>query len=226
VNRFQRALVPRDFAGVVEVVWNWLPQGMHDAIALVSNAEAAALRTALGIDDATFVFGSVGRIVREKGMDALVRAFQLAFPRGDERVALIIVGSGRLEETIQRMAATDRRIFLAGATAATTDVARFYRAFDAYVSAARFEPFGLSILEAMEAGLPLVLTRTDGPREFVTDSRTLWADRDDDDGLAGQLAAACANGRQRYRYDLARFSAANAVVAIDAFYSRVIISKR
>ena len=34
----------------------------------------------------------------------------------------------------------------------------------------------MAILEAMAAGLPMIVTKTEGPREFVTDDRALWAD--------------------------------------------------
>jgi glycosyltransferase involved in cell wall biosynthesis len=177
------------------------------------------LRRAWGVDDATFVYGSVGRIVREKGMDLVARAFSAAFPESRERVALVIVGGGAQQDELRRIAEADGRISWVGMKA---DIAPFYRAFDAYVSAARFEPFGFSILEAMDAGLPLVLTRTDGPREFVSDERALWSDIDDEAGLAQQLRTVRTRGRVGFSYDLARFSLANATGAIESFYRRVI----
>jgi len=223
VNNAQRALVPADFEGMVEVIWNWVPETVHTALEDVGAADVAALRRSWGADDATFVFGSVGRIVQAKGMDALVRAFQAAFPQGQEAVQVVIVGGGPHQDALSGAAKSDRRIAFAGARA---DVATFYRAFDAYVSAARFEPFGLSILEAMDAGLPLVVTRTDGPRDFVSDARVLWADIDDEPKLAEQMRTCFEHGRVRLNYDLTRFAPAVAAEQIDAFYQRVIFVRQ
>ena len=133
------------------------------------------LRAGWGADDGTFVFGSVGRLMPEKGMDVLIRAFRDAFPAGEAKVRLVIAGEGAQRGELERLAAGDDRIILAGTQA---EIAPFYRAFDTFVSAARFEPFGLAIIEAMGAGCPLIATRIHGTVEFVTDPRVLWADPD------------------------------------------------
>jgi glycosyltransferase involved in cell wall biosynthesis len=101
-------------------------------------------------------------------------------------------------------------------------IAPFYLAFDIYISAARFEPFGLTILEAMDAGCALVVTRTEGPSEFIEDAHVLWAEPNDVASLAAQLHDAAARGRQRPAYDLSRFTHPQAVAAIGELYQAVL----
>jgi glycosyltransferase involved in cell wall biosynthesis len=76
-----------------------------------------------------------------------------------------------------------------------------FRAFDVFVSAARSEPFGLAIVEAMATRRPLILARTMGPAEFATDPRIRWSAPDDDGDLAAGLREACARGRHSVAYD-------------------------
>jgi glycosyltransferase involved in cell wall biosynthesis len=220
---WQRKTLPADFAGSVAVIRNWLPAAVTDALSVVTADTVADLRRQWRADDQGVVFGSVGRLVPEKGMDALVRGFRQAFPKGLEPVRLVIVGDGPQRGALHELAAADTRIVLAGAQA---NVAPFYRAFDTYVSAARFEPFGIAILEGMAAGCPLVLTRSQGPREFVSDQRTRWIDDVSDAALARALVEAVAAGRRRFTYELSRFSPERAVAEIEELYARVTANKR
>ncbi len=169
------------FSGDAVVVHNWIPLTVFDALLETTVQQVGELRQAWNADPETYVFGTVGRLVPEKGIDQLVEIFRHLFPGGDENVRLVIVGDGPDRSQIENLAQRDPRIFFAGAQ---QNVAAYYRAFDVYISPARFEPFGLSILEAMAAGCPLVLTRSEGPREFVTDARVLWADVEDSARLA------------------------------------------
>ena len=94
------------------------------------------------------------------------------------------------------------------------------------MSSALFEPFGLAILEAMTAGCPLVLTRTQGPGEFVTDKRVLWAEIGDDVTLAANLIGAAASGWHRLKYDLKQFSRERAALEIETLYRHVIALRK
>lgn len=214
----QRKQIPDSFSGQVAIVWNWMSAAVGEALARVTPADIIDLRRTWGADDDAIVFGSVGRLKPEKGMDWLVRAFRAAFPTDDRSVRLVIVGSGAQRSELERLIAGDTRIVLAGQQAG---IAHYYRAFDVFVSAARFEPFGLAIIEAMGAGCPLIATRIYGTLEFVTDRRTLWTDPDDEGKLVTQLRTAAARGRLRYDYDMTPFTLARAVREIDEFYRGV-----
>jgi glycosyltransferase involved in cell wall biosynthesis len=221
---WQRTEIGSEFRGVATVVWAWLPDAVHAALARVTPQEVATLRTSWQADDRTVVLGSIGRLMPEKGMDVLVQAFRAAFPRGDEPVRLVILGIGppEQEQVLRRLADGDARIALVGPQ---PEIAPFYLAFDVYVSAARFEPFGLTILEAMDAGCALVVTRTEGPREFLKETNVFWAEPNDVASLATQLRDAAMRGRQRPAYDLTPFMRPQAVAAIEEFY-RAVLGRR
>ena len=150
---WQRKTLPADFAGEVAVVRNWLPVSVAKALANVDAETIGALRRTWRADDQVFVFGSVGRLRFRKGHGPADRCVRAAFPTRQEPARLVIVGDGPLRADLGARAAGDPRILLAGAQ---PEIAAFHCGFDAYVSAARFEPFGIAILEAMAAGAPLI----------------------------------------------------------------------
>jgi glycosyltransferase involved in cell wall biosynthesis len=221
----QRAEIGPEFLGETQVPVVWLSPAIRAALAHVTMGDVAALRRSWTADDRTVVLGSVGRLMPEKGMDVLVQAFRAAFPTGNEPVRLVIVGGGPpdREQALQALTDGDTRIALSGPP---PDIALYYRAFDTYVSAARYEPFGLTIIEAMAAGCALVVTRTRGPQEFLREPSALWAEPDDVPTLAAQLRAAAARGRKRASYDLSPYAQDRAVAQVEEFYARVLARKR
>ena len=219
---WQRDTIPHGFRGLATTVWAWLPVEVRGALARLLPDEVDALRREWSADERTIVFGSVGRVVAEKGMDVLVDAFRGAFPDANQRVVLVVVGDGLQQEQLGRVAAGDPRILLLGHR---SEIAKFYRAFDVYVSAARFEPYGLTLIEAMAANCPLVVTRTEGPREFLSDKRVLWAEAGDVPSLSRSLLAATERGRERVSYDLTPFLPDHSAAAIEQFYWQVVNRK-
>jgi glycosyltransferase involved in cell wall biosynthesis len=222
IASWQRESLPPTYAGEVALVSNWLPRAISRALEEPPD-EVAAIRAMLNADETTVVFGSAGRLLPDKGMDRLIRCFRAAFPFGNEPVRIIVAGDGPMRYDIEELCGRDARVSMAGMQA---HIATIYRAIDVYVSAARFEPFGLAIVEAMAAGCPLVLTRTQGPSEFVTDPRVRWADADDEVALVDHMRAAAAAGRERFSYDLSRFCPKRAMQEIDGFYDRVMARAR
>jgi glycosyltransferase involved in cell wall biosynthesis len=224
-TKWQRSEIDPAFRGETALVPAWVAAAVHAGLARATPADIAALRSSWNADDRTVVLSSVGRLVPEKGMDVLVQAFRAAFPNGNEPVRLVIVGGGPPDQAqqVHRLASGDARITLSGPP---PDIALYYRAFDTYVSAARYEPFGLTILEAMAAGCPLVVTRSRGPLEFLSEPSVLWAEPGDVPTLAAQLGAAAVRGRKRASYELSPYTQGRAIVQIEDFYARVLARKR
>jgi len=222
VTQAQRNALPEKVRAKTAAVWLALPAGADAAIARVPQAAIDALRRQWRAGDDNVVFGSVGRLTPAKGMDVLIRAFKDAFPDRARGVRLVLVGDGDDRAMLEQLAGGDERIVFAGHHA---DMAPIYRAFDVFVSAARFEPFGLAIVEAMAAGCRLIVTRTDGPSEFLTDPRVLWADPGRSDQLATQLAAAAPAGRARWSYDLSKLTVDRFAAEIEAFYRKILSTR-
>lgn len=211
-------IVGANYRGITRIIWNWLPKQRAAAL-----NEVAALRKEWNAGEATVVFGSVGRLHGKKGMDVLVKSFRAAYPDTNADVRLVIVGEGSERLKLEGLRGPDRRIIFVGYR---PDLSAFYGAFDTYVSAARYEPFGLTILEAMGHGCRLVCSKTEGPSEFLREASTrgqvLWAGRGDEESLAAALKVAQTQGRGRVTYDLRQFGVERAVKEIREVYEEVI----
>jgi glycosyltransferase involved in cell wall biosynthesis len=116
----------------------------------------------------------VGRIYPEqKGLESLVEAFALLPRPLDARLRLVGEDWGGLAR-LERIA---RDLGVAGRMNATGPIPRRellseYASSDLFVLPSLFEPFGIVLLEAMAAGLPVVATRVGGIPEVVEENRT------------------------------------------------------
>ncbi|GAA2629409.1 glycosyltransferase [Actinomadura fulvescens] len=128
-----------------------LPNGIDAAAFRFDPRHRAATRACLGIGPDEFVVGSVGRLVDTKRLDVLIRSLP-----HDERGRLLIVGAGPARATLERLAAslgaTHRVIF----TGDRADVPALLSAMDLYAAPSSQETFGLSVLEALASGLPVL----------------------------------------------------------------------
>lgn len=173
-------------------------------------AEVVRLRGDIGAGEGTFVVGFVGHLIPVKGADLLIEAFRrAALP--DAR--LVVVGDGPERARLERDAPPGV-VF----TGFRSDARDLYQAFDLFVSASREEPFGLVFLEALDAGLPVVATRTAGAGAILPGFPAELVPLDDVDALANALRRAAAERRPRAAVDLGRYDQARRLAEIEAFY--------
>lgn len=170
----------------------------------------ARLRAEHGIPQDAWVFGAVGRAEKSKGLDVLIDAFQQA---NLPNAWLTIVGHGDALAQLRRRAGP--RVVLPGFS---REPKEWMSAFDVFVSPARFEPFGLVLLEAMQAGLPIIATRTEGALHLARTMRPELVPIDDTAALAKALQKFDQARPRLRRYDLERFRIDGKLAQLDAFY--------
>lgn len=115
-----------------------------------------------------------GRLVREKGVDLLLRAFAMVTPKIPE-ARLIICGEGperlRLEELVLELNLS-ACVSMRGLQPHQEVARMFGEAWAVAVPSRWEEPFGLVALEAMMAGAPVVASHSGGLAEIVRDGQT------------------------------------------------------
>lgn len=124
-------------------------------------------RDALGLSPDEWVIGNVGRLHPDKDQATLLKGFALALAHLPGESRLAILGSGRLEQDLKELARelgiADKVLFLGQ----VSDARRYFRAFDVFALSSDHEPFGMVLLEAMAAGVPLLATACGGAKEVV-----------------------------------------------------------
>jgi glycosyltransferase involved in cell wall biosynthesis len=123
------------------------------------------------------VVGIVGRLQPWKGQDRLLRAQALLRERGHP-LHLVIVGGDSYGLSPAYAAALPKLVSRLGLDGAVTlvgevaDARPLIERFDVLVNASDPEPFGIVLIEAMAAAVPVVAVDSGGPRDIVEHART------------------------------------------------------
>ncbi len=161
-----------------------LPKWPHASIqTLYNRVDVAALQGALlqrqqareqlGIAPGSFIFANVGRLHPDKDQQTLIAAFAMVAAEL-EQAQLLIIGKGKLDAALQQQIQTlglQSRVWLTGPI---PEASRLFSAFDAFVLSSDHEPFGMVLLEAMAAGVPIAASDCGGASEVVADSGLLF----------------------------------------------------
>lgn len=155
---------------------------VHNAVRFGESEEAAPERA---VKDKVVTF--LGRITYQKGPDYFVEAAAKVLQRVSD-VRFVMAGSGDLMNHVVRRVAqlgiADRfhfTGFLKGG-----EVQRMFRLSDVYVMPSVSEPFGISPLEAMRSGVPVIISRQSGVAE-VLDYAAIKVNYWDVDALADAI---------------------------------------
>lgn len=130
------------------------------------NAKPAPDIRALG----SMIIGTVARLTAQKSLDTLLNAFASFLKKGP-RAVLVIVGSGELEAALKKQAAdlgiADKVIW----TGKRQDIPSVMKAFDIFALTSVYEGFGLVLLEAMAAHVPIVASRVSAIPEVLENGK-------------------------------------------------------
>jgi UDP-glucose:(heptosyl)LPS alpha-1,3-glucosyltransferase len=125
------------------------------------------VRSSVGFTQDHFVLLFVGNEFGRKGLGVLLRAMSAL---GDQRVRLLVVGGGdqkRYAKLAGHLGVAQRVRFLGSVSAPES----LYLAADSFVLPSLYEPFGIVILEAMAAGVPVITSKLCGATEEMQHRR-------------------------------------------------------
>jgi glycosyltransferase involved in cell wall biosynthesis len=170
----------------------YLPNGVH--VKRFHQADPNLFRDAYGFQPHEKLVVCVSRIDYQKNQKLLVESFTtFAATHPDHR--LVLIGPVTVESyhqellrTIEQNGLTDRVSIITGLNPNDPKLPSAVKAADLFVLPTVHEPFGIVILEAWAAGVPVVATRTGGIPGFTTDEKNiLLFEKNDRDMLTTQM---------------------------------------
>lgn len=111
------------------------------------------------------VFGTMARLVPQKNLDVIIHSFA-KFNQTNNQSSLLLAGVGILEDQLKnhaRLSGVENSIHFLGKVNAED----FLNSLDCFVLSSKYEGFGLVILEAIQAGLPILCSRTEAALEIL-----------------------------------------------------------
>lgn len=165
----------------------------------------AAARRELGWDDGVFTLLQLGRMVPRKGVDNVIRALARLRQRHGIEARLCVVGGNTEDASVQATPEIGRLRAIAEQEGVVEWVefagrrgrealATYYSASDVFVTTPWYEPFGITPVEAMACGRPVIGADTGGIRSTVVHGRTgFLVPPKDPNSLADRLAELAAD---------------------------------
>ena len=226
------------FIGVSSKVVDWLQNAGIPAekLAVIPNpiefdnreppeaGSRSELLHACGWPEDSVLIGSVANLRRVKGLNYLVEGMGILVNRG-VNARLVLVGDGpergNLEKQVQELGLAGH-VMLPGFI---KDARHMLPLFDIYVSPSLMEGFGISIVEAMSCGLPVVATAVGGVTDFLTHMENAYLVSPGDPlELAAGISYLAGHGvearkmRTRALLDSRRFRTENLVPLLERLY--------
>ena len=188
-----------------------VPNGV-DLSCFNGEVDAVVMREELGIGDEPLVV-TASRLIKRKSPDLLISAFARVLKVVPD-AKLVIAGSGREEDNLSRQIKglnITNSVFMVGGLP-KEKVAQLMAAADVFVLPSKMESFGLSLLEASAAGVPVVCSNAGGiPEVFQDGFNALLYPPGDDNAMAKAIICLIQDR------ELAKTISANAVETASRF---------
>ena len=165
----EQGLYPEDKGSVI---WNGSASGVNlQKFDIFQKSDyRKAIRSQYQISEDAFVYGFVGRITRDKGINELLSAFKQLSP---ENSYLMLVGREEINKNIDfdlfNWSKSAENVIYTGSTSV---VEQYLSAMDVYILPSYREGFGSGVIEAEAMGLPVIVSNIPGPTDAMLKDET------------------------------------------------------
>lgn len=170
------------------VVWNGSASGVSLEKFDISKKQEYRnkIRQEYNISENAFVYGFVGRITRDKGINELLEAYKSVM---SDNTYLLMVGNEELDDNMNmelfNWSKNNSQVIYTGAT---NVVEQYLSAMDVYILPSYREGFGSGVIEAEAMGVPVIVSNIPGPTDaMIKDETGLVVKKADVDSLKSAM---------------------------------------
>lgn len=151
---------------------------VHNGIGQINFLPRQDARKILGLDESKIIFGTLSNFYKTKGMDVLIDAVAVLDKKIFDDVQFCLFGNGPEQEQCALQIKNyrlEKTIILPGNI---PNASSYLKAFDAFIIPSRKEGFPYALLEAMQAGLPIIASNVGGIKEALGEAGILTKAQD------------------------------------------------
>lgn len=185
------------------VIWNGSASGVNLQKFDISHKEEwrKAIRAQYGIVESDFVYGFIGRITGDKGINELFSASKRILQE-NANAKLMLVGNMEKADSVDQAlfdwAQAEPRVLFCGYT---NVVEQYLSAMDVYVLPSYREGFGSAVIEAEAMGVPVIVTDIPGPTDaMLRDETGLVVKKADEQSLYEGMLRIAEDVQMRQRF--------------------------
>jgi glycosyltransferase involved in cell wall biosynthesis len=145
---------------------------LYNSVDTAGFGSGVAIRPELGVRDNEVAIGTVATVLLGKGIDILMETAEILLRERQDLVFLVAGAMGpREEEFVRRMQARSEEPGLRGHVrflGSRSDIPDLLASMDLFFLPTRGETFGIALIEAMAAGVPVIASRVGGIPEILS----------------------------------------------------------
>lgn len=127
-----------------------------------TKGDQATVRKELQVEAESFIFLFVGNVIKQKGVEELLQAFQMVKTKANRPVELVIVGSRRDENFVQSLQPFVSKEVRFVDPLKQPELVKWFQTSDVFVLPSHLEGFGLVALEALATDTPVIASEVGG----------------------------------------------------------------
>lgn len=212
VSEWQLNDVPQWYTGDVYLVPNFI-DGLQD----LNANELMAFKRRCYIHESDFVFGVISRLHFEKGVDLAIDAFKLI---DIQNTKLVIIGDGIHAKHFKKLSQEEARIIFTGFI---SNASNYMKHLSCLISPSRADSFGLSVLEGLYSGVPVISTSTMGSIDIMNGD-PLLCEIDNVEALAEKMVDAYKGQKNTCEYK--KYNMLSSCKKMTSIYSSVLESSK
>ncbi len=216
VSPWQLRDIPKSYMGEYIVAENYLAKNIS------SSKENFSLKTLFHkLKEGNFIFGFIGRLVIQKNVDLLLRAFKELHI---ENSSLVIIGDGDQRNSLENYV-TQHNIHNVYFLGHIQDAHNCMQYMDVIIIPSRFESFGLVAIEAISKKIPVIVSSTCAFKDIFENRKCIFSLDDKDDLIKKMKEFYISRESDSLTIDINKYSIESTVTKIDTFYNNLMQNK-